>query len=432
MQQSLQILSLSNEELAEMMQEESLENPLLEIENSQSLLMKGSLESFPASKRPYSTDRAEFFPQDHLPEPESFKRFLLKQKEQSFYSRELKDIIELLISYLDERGYLRISPEELAFKNKTPVRNVLRALKALQGFEPSGVGARNLEECLLIQMRQKKLQEPSLKRLIQYHLELLKDRKYPYIAKELGVDLKELKRLAKLLKNLQPNPAFNFSFEPTVFVRPDIYIYKEGASFSVFFNRDSLPALRLSSFYLSRLSKNNSLKQEEKKYFQSKKKSADFFIQALYQREETIKKTALFIIKHQSAFFHKGFQFLKPLKMMDLARELNVHTSTVSRAVSNKYAHTPHGAIALRDFFIKGPQSSLIDSPSIKKIKLSIQTWIEEENPEEPLSDEDLKNRVEKSFKVDLSRRRIAQYRSALNIPQKRIRKLSFLYDSEA
>ena len=359
------------------------------------------------------------------------KTFLLKQKDQSFYSQEVKNLIELLISYLDEKGYLRVSPEEIAFKNRVSNKKVLKALKALQSFEPWGVGARNLEECLLIQMRQKKIEEPQLKQLISYHLELLKDRKYPYLAQELGVDLKEVKRLSELLKTLQPNPAFNFSTEPTVFVRPDIYIYKKEGSFFVQINKERLPHLRLSPFYLNRLSKKNALSPEEKKYLKTKKQSATFLIHTLYQREERIKQTAQFIIKHQQEFFERGFSFLKPLKMTDLAEELNVNVSTVSRAVNNKYASTLHGMIALRDFFLVASPSYNIDSPSVKKIKTSLKKWIKEEDPLDPLSDDDLKGRLEKTFKVYLTRRRIGQYRLELNIPQKRLRKLNFLYSSQ-
>ena len=241
-----------------------------------------------------------------------------------------------------------------------------------------------------------------------------------------------MKRLAALLKTLQPNPAFNFSYEPTVFVRPDLYIYEQGDSFCVLFNRDSLPHLRLSSFYTNRLAKKDLLSEEERKYLQSKKKAANFFIQALLQREERIRKTAYFIIQHQEPFFRRGLSFLKPLKMIDLAEELKVHISTVSRTVSNKYAYTPHGMMALRDFFIQAAHSSFIDSPSTKKIKASIKKWVEEENPREPLTDEELKTRVEASFKLYLTRRRIAQYRSEICIPQGRIRRLNFLYASKS
>jgi len=420
MQQSLNLLSLSNEELLETIQEESLENPMLELEQ-------------PLSFQTYSSFREnnnEFFAQDHISQPETLKSFLLKQKDQSFYSEEIKKLVEVLISYLDERAYLRANIEELAFKNKTTIQKVLEALRVLQSFEPYGTGARNLEECLFIQIRQKNIKEPHLKELILNHLELLKEKKYPYLARELGVEITEVKRLVKILKKLQPNPAFNFSSEPTVFVRPDIYIYRQKAGFQVLLNKENLPSLRVSSFYKSYLKQKNSLKCEEKKYLQNKKKVADFLIHSLHQREERIKQISFFIAKHQQDFFLKGFDFLKPLKMIDLAEELKIHSSTVSRTVNNKYAHTPQGTIALRDFFVKAIRSPFVGSPSIIKITESIKKWIEEEDPKNPLSDETLKVRLEKTFKLNLTRRRVSQYRISLNFPKSRIRKLNFLYSS--
>ena len=161
MQQSLHLLSLSNEELLETIREESLENPILELEQPSNLQAYQFIQSLNLSKQMNFQrgfiEKKDFFAQDYLPEPENLKTFLLKQKDQSFYSKEMKNLVEVLISYLDERAYLRVNIEELAFKNKTTDVKILEALKILQSFEPLGVGARNLEECLLIQMRQKKL-----------------------------------------------------------------------------------------------------------------------------------------------------------------------------------------------------------------------------------------------------------------------------------
>ena len=423
LQLNLQMLSFSNEELAEQIQEESLENPLLEIESYPTSF------GYTASSPKKNHLEEAFYSQDHLHEPESLKAFLLKQKDQSFYSQEVKGLIELLISYLDERGYLRVSPSELALKNNISFMKILKALKALQSFEPWGVGARNLEECLLIQMKQKKIEEPRLKQLISYHLELLKDKKYPYIARELNTNIEEVKRLSALLRRLQPNPAFNFSFEPTVFLKPDLYIYQKGSSFSVLFNKDSLPQLRVSPFYLNHLCKKSSLRLEEKKYLRNKKKAAEFFLQAIQQRESRLVKVANYIIKHQEEFLYKGFSFIKPLRMIDLAQELGVHVSTVSRATNNKYVSTPQGIIALKDFFVQAIRSPVV-SVSITKINTSIKKWVKEENPLKPLSDESLKKKIQQIFKVDLTRRRVTQYRVSLNIPQARLRKLGFLYTS--
>ena len=199
LQQSLHLLSLSNEDLAEAIQQESLENPLLEIEQAPSFQIYDSLESH--SNQPYSQEEGELFFQDRLSEPESLKAFLLKQKDQSFYSQEIKSLIEILISYLDEKGYLRVSPEELALKNKIAPPKIIRALKALQSFEPWGVGARNLEECLLIQMRQKKNPRASFETARLLSFRAFKRQKVPLYCKRVRSQLRRSETTRSPFKN---------------------------------------------------------------------------------------------------------------------------------------------------------------------------------------------------------------------------------------
>ena len=440
MQRSLQLLSLSNEELAEDIQKELLENPLLEIENKnpeaasidppleRSFRLYDSLESSIRSKSPFPRDK-DFLKEERWIQAEDLKGSLLRQKEQSFYSQEIKELIDLLISYVDEKAYLRVDVRSLAERSGICLNKMQEALEALQSFEPHGVGARSLEECLLIQIRQKGLAEPKLEEMIQHLLDFLKDKKYPYIAKELNISLRKVQKFYQIIKRLQPHPGLNFSLEPTIFIRPDLYIYKQGDSFRVIFNSEKLPNVKLSRLYVSQLRKKHQLNAEEDKYLEEKRQSALFFIRSLHSREERIKKTVFYIIKHQEAFFKKGFDYLKPLKMTDFAERLGIHISTVSRAVSGKYAHTPHGIVALKDFFIKGSTKSFFTgSPSIHQLKKSIKKWVEEEDQSQPLSDEQLKQRIEASFKISISRRMVSNHRISLNIPQKRLRKLSFLY----
>ena len=436
MQRSLRLLSLSNEELAEDIQKELLENPLLEIENKNheaasadpSFRLYDSLEASIYPKSPFPRDK-DFLEEERWVQTEDLKSFLLQQKEQSFYSQETKELIGLLISYVDEKAYLRVDVKDMAEKNGVCLNRMQTALEALQSFEPYGVGARSLEECLLIQVRQKGLAEPKLEEMIQYLLDFLKDKKYPYIAKELNISLRKVQSFCQIIKRLQPHPGLNFSLEPTVFIRPDLYIYKQGDSFRVIFNSEKLPSVRLSRLYISQLRKKHQLNAEEDKYLEEKRQSAASFIRSLHSREERIKKTAFYIIKHQEAFFKKGFDYLKPLKMTDFAEQLGIHVSTVSRAVNNKYAHTPHGIVALKDFFIRGSTKPIFTGPpSIYQLKKSIKKWVEEEDQRQPLSDGQLKQRIEASFKISISRRMVSNYRISLNIPQRRLRKLSFLY----
>lgn len=427
MKLSASLLALSQQELMEAIEKELLENPLLEIKEKESLDLenKGSLHSYnflePVLDNSQNEKQKNFSLEEFATQPEDLKSLLLKQKEQSFYPAVVKEDIELIISYLDEQGYLRFELDDLAVKNKISSERLLRALFALQSFEPYGVGARSLEECLLIQIRQKKIKNQKLKKLVIGYLECIKNKRFSYIAKELNISMKEVKNLCHFLEDLNPNPAVNFSSQPTVFLQPDIFIYKSNGDYHIEFNRNTLPQLSFSKEYLNQIKKSRKLSLNEKKYLKQKQISAKFFIYSLSQRQILIKKIALFIVRHQIDFFEKGPLFLKTLKMTDLAESLGVHVSTVSRVASKKVAYTPHGLFPLRSFFLKGAGWGLDSKVPVEQIKDSIKKWVAEET--DLLSDEDLRKRIKESFNLSLSRRRIAQYRESLNIPTPRIRK---------
>ena len=433
MQKSLKLLSLSNEELLEAIQQELLENPLLETEESQAFSAQIN-ESFrpydyveTVSKEKKNFNENEFLKTENLKEKAHWKDQLLKQSRLSFFSEELKQDIELLISYLDERAYLRVDIEDLAFKKRISKQRIEKALSVLQSFEPLGVGARNLEECLLIQVRHKGLKNPDLEKLISHYLSFLKDKKYPYIAGELNISLKKLKKLCKELEKLNPYPLTWVSSEPTVFIRPDMYIYKQNSDFHVLFNMENLPSLRFSRSYLSQIRKNRAFSKKDRQYLTEKSRSAQLFIHALEHRQTQIKKLGFFLIKYQRDFFNEGLDFLRPLKMTTLAEKMEMSVSTISRTVNNKYVHTPHGLLPLRSFFLTSAGGSFIESSfSVWQIKKALQKWISVEK--KPFSDEELRKKVEKHFGLSLSRRRIHQLRASLNIPSARIRRLKFLY----
>ena len=428
LRQSLSILSLSNEELEDLIQKTLLENPFLEKEDgfsmrdSQKFRMYDTLEADFSGRTGLKKD-----PKDFLKEAETLKSYALKQAQQSFFSKEVKEVLMLLISHLDEKAYLRLDLEELSKKENISKELMSLALKALQSFDPIGMGARNLEECLILQLRQKKI-HPKAESIVRYHLSALKDKKYPYIAGELSLSLEEVKNLCQEIERLQPNPAVNFSSEPTFFVRPDIYIYKQGLNYHVMFNTENLSHVRFSQGCLKAVRQSGNLKPQDKKYLTNKTAEARVFIQAIQQRQEQIKKMTYYIIEHQRDFFEKGMPGLRPLTMSDMAEKMSVHISTISRTVNNKYAYTCHGLIALKSFFVKGAWALSGERVSVSAIKQQIKQWVFKENPEEPLSDEQIKERVSRYFQVGLSRRRIAQYRQEMNIASLRIRKLKFLH----
>lgn len=433
LQQSLSILSLSNEDLEELIQKELLENPFLEKEeefswkDSQKFRMYDFLDP---DFRKAASFKERSAPKDFSEGVESLKAYVIKQAQQAFFSKEIKEVLPLLISHLDEEAYLRLDLKWLAKKENISPLLMESAVKALQSLEPVGIGARSLKECLILQLRHKKI-NPKAEAIVRYYLSALKDKKHPYIAAELDLSLEEAKRLCRQIEKLHPNPALNFSSEPTFFVRPDLYIYKQGLEHHVIFNTENLSRVSFSKDYLRAVQQSGKLNSQDRKYLKNKTAEARGFILAIQQRQKQIKRIAYYIIEHQSAFFAKGLAGLKPLSMSDLAEKMSLHVSTISRTVNNKYAHTPHGLIALKKFFVRGACSLSGQKVSIEIIKDSIKKWISEENPEKPLSDEQLKDRILSFFKVQLGRRRVAQYRQEMKIASIQLRKRIFL-DSKA
>lgn len=434
MRQSLYLLSLSHEDLNQAIQQELLENPILETVEKQNLSLPEEDKkaeilraydsfSFPHTHKGEKTNSKSLI-EDSLSEPVSLKSYVLTQVEMSFFSKEVKLLLLLLISYLDERAYLNVDLEDLAKKEHIPLNHLEKALSALQSLEPIGVGGRNLQECLLIQLRHKIEDTSKASLIVKNHLQNLKEKKYMIIAYDLNISLKETIRLCNLIRSLEPNPARNFSSQPTVFIHPDIYIYKQGENYHVILNTDFIPELKISHKYSKNIKPSGHLNSQEKKYIYDKTNSARWFIHAIRQRQEKIKKITNYLIEHQRDFLEKGRHYLKPLKMQDMADDLGVHVSTISRAVNNKYAYTPQGMVTLKHFFEKGLMTNTGELVSVTQIKKSIEQYIKTEDPSHPLSDKQIRDRLYKKFQVSLLRRSISQYRLDMDIPPVKIRKL--------
>ena len=432
MKQSLSLLSLSHEDLNQAIQQELSENPLLEtVETQDSFSFENKKFEISKTHDFFSSPHRGYYGEisnrknpieDYLSEQISLKSYVLKQAETSFFKKEIKLILPLLISYLDEKAYLNVNLEDLSIKEQIPLNHLEEALFALQSLEPIGLGGRNLQECLLIQLRHKTEDTQKASSIVRNHLQNLKDKKYMVIAYDLNISLEETIRLCNIIRSLEPNPARNFSSQPTVLVCPDLYIYKQGEDYHVILNTDFIPELKFSHEYVKNIRKSSQLNFQEKKYIYDKTNSARWFIYAIRQRQVKIKKIADYLIEHQKDFFDKGKSYLKPLTMQDMAHDLGVHISTISRIINNKYAYTPQGMMALKQFFEKGLMTKTGNLVSVTKIKKSIKQYIKTEDPSHPLSDQQICEKLHKKFRVSLLRRSISQYRSGMDIPSAEIR----------
>ncbi len=427
LRQSLSILSLSYEELLKAIQQELLENPFLsEVKSPKGFDSSNFQMPLPRTNHNKTGPVSQVFSAELLSEPESLRSYILKQVDMSFFPKEVKAVMLCLISYLDDRAYLNLDIEELSKREKIPLFLVEQSLKALQSLEPVGLGGRDLKECLLIQLRHKKEDTKQAQQIVQHHLQNIKEKKFRAIAYDLNISLEDCMKYCRMIQSLEPFPGRNFSPQPTTFIRPDIYIYKQNSTYYVTLNQEEFPRLRVSSEYRRSIKRSGQFKPQEQKYFRDKIISAHWFLYSVKQRQEKIKKIAYYLIHNQRDFLEKGSAHLKPLRMQDMAEALSVHVSTISRAVYNKYAWTPQGMVDLRSFFQKGLKTENGAFVSKQKIKQAIKQWVKEEKPSQPLSDKQLKDKVYEKFHICLLRRSVSLYRSSMGIPPIRVRRLGY------
>lgn len=290
-------------------------------------------------------------------------------------------------------------------------------LKHIQTFTPSGVGARDLNECLLIQARNLGLQDTSVEAIISCYFEELNQQRYHIIAEHLAIPVEDVEAVHKIIVNMSPRPGADFNTERPEYIIPDIYVYKVDDEYEVVLNDDDLPNLRINPLYKKYLTDNHhEVPSTTKQYVDQKLRSAMWFIRSVEQRKRTIYKVGKSIVKFQHEFLEHGVSHLKPLVLRDVADDIAMHESTVSRVTTNKYIHTPQGVFELKFFFHSGLESSSGDDVSSIAIKDKIRQMIEEENLEHPLSDKTIEKKLTAAG-VAIARRTIAKYREELDIP---------------
>lgn len=332
------------------------------------------------------------------------------------------DLAEEIIHNLNEDGYLDCPFDDIISKSKLDREDAFEILRMIQHLDPLGCGARDLEECLLIQARHAEERSPLVELLITKHLEHLKKKDYNEISKITGVVKEKIKDAELVISNFHPKPGRLIGGDDTQYVMPDIYVHQVGNEFVVQLNDEGMPRLRLAKEYLD-LAK-GSKDAEIVDYMKSNKSKAEFLIKSIDHRQKTIVKVAEAIVRYQPEFFKKGPQYLKPMILKDIANEIGVHESTVSRTTTNKYMHTPIGIFELKYFFNAGigGDKGGIDIAG-EALKLKIKNLIEKENPKRPLSDQKIVEMLS-SEDVVVARRTVAKYREMMDIPSSATRKL--------
>ena len=467
LQQAIKLLQLSKLELQEVLNQELLENPLLEesaeeVKSEETQAEETKSENEAQDVKPVDTppsdteekkdsfdeidydayfqdyieygynprgmgeEHEEFPIENTLTRPPNLADHLTWQLSMSDASPRTKEIAQFIIGNIDEDGYLRASDDEIMTSGGFAGEEVETAVKAVQSLDPIGVGARDLRECLLLQLRFLEIDAPLVEVIIRDHWEEFMQRKFVVLSKTLGIDMKTLESIVELIKHLDPKPGRKYSNERAIYVEPDVYIQKVGDEYVIVLNEDGMPKLRINSGYRSMLNNMDSKSDGETvNYIKDKIRSAVWLIKSLDQRQRTIYKVAESIVKHQREFLERGIDFLRPLVLRDVADDIQMHESTVSRVVSNKYMHTPRGLFLMKYFFHSGIDSDTGEDISSLTVKKKIQGFIDHEDPRKPLSDSKIM-KILNDEGINIARRTVAKYRDELNIPSSTDRKQIF------
>ena len=464
LQQSLHLLQVSSLELNQLVHEELQQNPLLEevskdeprVEADGSGEADGSSEAAtPVASEPtedqdfkqefetlakLDEEWREYFSQtsssrhrsaeadeqrqhffDSIIQQESLQQHLLQQLNFVEQTPELRKVAELIIGNINDDGYLLTPVEELAISSGIPLEQLQKALEAIQTFHPVGVGARNLKECLLIQLERLGKSESVEAAVVNQHLDDLGKKRFPEIARTMNLTLEQVQQIANFISTLEPKPGRMFTIEEHHYVAADVVVQRVDDDYTVLINDEQIPHLRISNTYKELMASTDKV-ADAKEYIRDKIRAGKFLIKSIHQRQQTIYNIAKVIVERQREFLDNGISHLRPLTMAQVAEVVGVHETTVSRAVANKYMQTPQGLYEMKFFFTPGFETASGTSLSNTSVKEQISQLVQHEDQTKPLSDQEIVALL-KEKGIPIARRTVAKYRNELNILPSNLRK---------
>ncbi|MGH7965724.1 MAG: RNA polymerase factor sigma-54 [Candidatus Binatia bacterium] len=455
LRQAIKILQLPRGELDALIDEELAENPVVEREEEEEVTAAQTPaeaeESAPAAPAQeidwqtylgsYNQDMPMLPPtgededeerqntlENLLTRGESLAEHLAWQLRFQNLTTEEEQIASLIIGNLDVGGYLQASTEEIAVSAGVSVELVEHVLQIIQACDPPGIGARDLRECLLLQLRLQGLDDPAIEdptlslaaAIVRDHLSALEGRRFERLARDLKVTGEEVTRAIKLITSLEPKPGRNFGEGEVRYVIPDVYVHKVGEEYVITLNEEGLPRLKVSTSYRRLLAEGG----EAKDYVQEKIRAAAWLIKSIHQRQRTLLSVAQSLVKFQEDFLNHGVSRMRPLVLRDVADDVGIHESTVSRAIANKYIATPRGIYALKKFFTIGLRGRHGQDVAAESIRERIREMIGAEDSTQPLSDEEIAHTLLRD-NVTIARRTVAKYREGMHLPPSAKRKTS-------
>lgn len=439
MQQSLQLLQTPTLELRQLVQQELIINPTLEEESIDISLEEATSSSeddefdrefaelsqldeewreYMAQSRVSSpkrddADERHQFVMDSIVEPITLQDHLMNQLNFAEVPPKIRDIASMLIGNIGENGFLQVNLEDLCFDMGIPIEDLEVAKGLVQSFDPVGIGALDLRDCLLIQLERLGKHHSLEYRIIDHHLDDLARKRYPQIAKKLSVTPEQITKAAEFIATLDPRPGSRFGEDTNTYVTPDVTVERIGDEWLVSMNSEQIPRLRISNAYKDLMASGSG--REAKAYIRDKIRAGKFLIKSIHQRQQTIQAIATEIVSRQEGFLEHGPSRLKPMNMAQIAEKVGVHETTVSRAVSGKYMATPHGVFEMKYFFTTGYETEDGESLSNTSVKQTLGEMVHGENPKKPHSDKRLVEELEKRG-IKIARRTVAKYREEMNI----------------
>ncbi|MCK4236393.1 MAG: RNA polymerase factor sigma-54 [Candidatus Krumholzibacteria bacterium] len=453
LQQALKLLQMPTQELQQVLKQEILQNPLLEeVDDLAEMAEEESPSEEDEAESEKAEDKEEQEQQEQVDwddyfetgfgigsgyaEEEEREDFVervpvAKQTFSDYLTSQLRlvtddenalEIGAYIIGSLDDSGYLTCTLDEIANTFNTAVKEVEKVLKLIQAFDPVGVGARNLMECLLIQLEARGLADSLAARIVGEYFDEFKHKKYIDISKKLKISLKEVQTQASVIGSLNPKPGLDILADEPKYVIPDLIVERVGEKYVIYLNDRNVPRLRISQSYRDELRHNRNISSETKDFIQGRLKNAKWLIQTIEQRRRTMIKVMESIVQEQKEFFEKGAVYLKPLTLQQVASKISMHESTVSRVTTNKYVQTPRGVFELKYFFSSSLGTLSGEEVSAKSAKLKIKNIIAKEDVKKPLSDQKIADILKKDGLI-IARRTVAKYREQLGILPARHRK---------
>ena len=377
--------------------------------------------NLPLRQGPEAEERRQFM-LDSLVAGTSLQETLLEQMRYSDLSDPQRAIAEMIIGNIDDSGRLKESVDLLSFSTNVPVEKILEVLKIIQTFDPPGVAARDLRECLMLQLERAGAEKTVEYRIVRDFMDALSKRKMPEIARGLGLTVEQTQEAVERIACLEPHPGREFLPDDDRYILPEVFVTKVGEDYVVTTNNEQIPHLRISNHYKDLMSRADA-PAEAREYIRDKIRAGKFLIKSLQQRQQTILNIGKEIVKRQREFLDKGRAFLRPMTMMQVAEVVKVHETTVSRAVSNKYMDTPQGIYEMKFFFTSGIQTASGNGVSNTSVKDMVAAMFAGENAGKPLSDQEIVKML-KDNGIVIARRTVAKYRAELNILPSNLRKV--------